>query len=72
MKIEFEKEELFMMLQLIRGRIGTLLSRTDTAELRADTDSELKKLNDLGLKIEKMLYPDDERKAVSIADLLDD
>ena len=58
--MNFENEALFMLLQVIRGRVGMILNRTEIAELRADTDSELRKLNDLGLKIEKMLYSDNE------------
>ena len=57
MKIELEKEELFMMLQLIRGRVGTLIQMSAAAtEISTDIRAKVQKLENLGKKIENQLY----------------
>ena len=51
MKIELEKEELFMMLQLIRGRVGTLIQMSAAAtEISTDIRAKVQKLENLGKK----------------------
>ena len=57
MKIELEKEELFMMLQLIRGRVGTLIQMSAAAtEISTDIRAKVQKLENLRKKIENQLY----------------
>ena len=56
MMIEIEKEELFMLLKLIRGRVGMLIQMSAVAEISTDIRAEVQKRENLGKKIENQIY----------------